>query len=80
MTFSVDENPGEIEPFLKAHGYTFPVILARQYVESVAGPYTIPQNWIVDGKGTLREKSVGFDAGIEDWAEKMAQRTALIAH
>jgi thiol-disulfide isomerase/thioredoxin len=80
MTFSVDENPGEIEPFLKAHGFTFPVILARHYVESVAGPYTIPQNWIVDGKGTLREKSVGFDAGIEDWAEKMAQRTALIAH
>jgi tetratricopeptide (TPR) repeat protein len=30
MTFSVDENPGELEPFLKTNGYTFPVILARQ--------------------------------------------------
>ena len=80
MTFSVDENPGELEPFLKANGYTFPVILARRYVESVAAPYTIPQNWIVDGKGMLLEKSVGFDANITDWANVMAERAARIAH
>ena len=80
MTFSVDENPGELEPFLTAHGYTFPVILARRYVESVAGQYTIPQNWIVNAEGTLREKSVGFDAGIADWAGKMAQKAGLVAH
>jgi hypothetical protein len=76
MTFNVDENPGELEPFLKTNGYTFPVILARQYVESVAAPLTIPQNWILDGKGTLREKSLGFDANLTDWAEEMASRVA----
>jgi hypothetical protein len=40
-------------------------------VESVAAPLTIPQNWIVDGKGTLREKRLGFDANITGWAEEM---------
>jgi thiol-disulfide isomerase/thioredoxin len=80
ITFSVDENPGALEPFLKANGYTFPVILARRYVESVAAPYTIPQNWIVDGKGTLREKSLGFDGRITDWAKEMAERAARVAH
>ena len=80
VTFSVDENLGELEPFLKANGYTFPVILARQYVERVAGPYMIPQNWIVDGEGTLREESGGFDANITDWAKEMAERAARVAH
>ena len=79
VTFSVDENPGAVEPFLKANSYTFPVILARRYVESIAAPYTIPQNWIVDGKGMLREKSVGFDGRITDWAEEMAERAARLA-
>jgi hypothetical protein len=76
----VDENPGELEPFLKANGYTFPVILARQYVNSIAAPYMIPQNWIVDGNGTLREKSAGFDAYRTDWAQEMAERAAQLAH
>jgi thiol-disulfide isomerase/thioredoxin len=80
MTFSVDENPGELEPFLKANGYTFPVILARQYVDRIAAPYMIPQNWIVDSKGMLREESGGFDANIADWAKEMAERTARVAH
>jgi thiol-disulfide isomerase/thioredoxin len=80
VTFSVDENPGDLAPFLKANGYTFPVVLARQYVESVAGPYMIPQNWIVDREGTLREESGGFDANITDWPKEMAERAARVAH
>ena len=72
----MDENPGELEPFLKSNGYTFPAILARRYVESGAARYTIPQNWIVDGKGMLREKSIGFDGRITDWAKEMAARAA----
>ena len=73
LTFSVDENPGELEPFLKENGYTFPVVLARKYVESVVGPYLVPQNW-------LREKSVGFDSKIADWPKDMAARVALIGN
>jgi hypothetical protein len=34
----------------------------------------------VDGKGTLREKSVGFDANITDWAKEMSEKAARVAH
>ena len=80
VVMSVDENPGELTPFLAANGYTFPVVRAREYVQSVAGPYTIPQNWIVDGTGTLREKSVGFDPRTADWVDRMGAKTLEFAH
>jgi thiol-disulfide isomerase/thioredoxin len=80
VVLSVDENPGELSPFLAANGYTFPVIRAREYVESVTGPFTIPQNWIVDSKGTLREKSVGFDSRMADWPGRMAEKAIEAAH
>lgn len=76
----MDENPGELQPFLAANGYTFPVVLAREYVESVVGPFTIPQNWIVDGAATLRERSIGFDSRIADWPARMAERTLTAGH
>ena len=75
MVLSVDENPGELSPFLAANGYTFPVVRAHDYVESVTRPFNIPQNWIVDKAGTLREKSVGFDSRMADWPEHMAEKT-----
>jgi hypothetical protein len=40
----------------------------------------VPQNWIVDGNGVLREKSVGFDSKIADWPKDMAARVALIGN
>ena len=48
---------------------------AREYVESVTRPFNIPQNWIVDKAGTLREKSVGFDSRMADWPEHRAEKT-----
>jgi len=55
------------------------VVLARQYAESIVGPIGMPQNWIVDGKGTLREKSLGFDPKIADWPKEMAEKAAQLA-
>jgi thiol-disulfide isomerase/thioredoxin len=75
MALSVDENPGEVRPFLEANGYTFPVILARSYIKRIAGS-AIPQSWIVDPAATLREKSSGFDSALADWPGKMAERIA----
>lgn len=79
VVMSVDENPGALAPFLATNGYTFPVVRAREYVESVIGPFTVPQNWIVDRSGTLREKSVGFDSRIADWPGRMAEKTMEVA-
>lgn len=54
---------------------TFRVVRARDYFESVTRPFNIPQNWIADKAGTLREKSVGFDSRMADWPEHMAEKT-----
>jgi thiol-disulfide isomerase/thioredoxin len=81
ITFNVDDNPGVIEPFLKANGYTFPVIaLTQAYVDGITQPPSNPQNWIVDQNATLRERSLGFDSTIADWAKAMAERVAPSSH
>ncbi|MGA3018314.1 MAG: TlpA disulfide reductase family protein [Bryobacteraceae bacterium] len=62
LTFNVDENPGVVGPYMSEHGFTFPVVLAHDYVDNILKVDTIPRNWIVDGQGTLRfERQAGFD-------------------
>jgi glutaredoxin len=47
ITLNVDENPGELEPFLKSRKYTFPVVMAagnpvlsgRKAMDSNSGPW-----------------------------------------
>jgi thiol-disulfide isomerase/thioredoxin len=49
LTFSIDEDFGQVVPFMKEKGFTFPVLPAFAWS---AGLVTgIPQNWIVDAKG-----------------------------
>jgi thiol-disulfide isomerase/thioredoxin len=74
ITLNLDENPGQLEPFLKEHRFTFPIVMARHYVEDFSGPFSIPQNWLVDRAGTLQQKSVGFDAKIVDWPKQILDR------
>jgi thiol-disulfide isomerase/thioredoxin len=74
ITFNLDENPGELQPFLTERHYTFPVVMARLYVEDFSGPFTIPQNWLVDRAGTLQQKSVGFDTKAVDWPKLMLEK------
>lgn len=76
ITLNLDENPGEVQPFLTAHHYTFPVVPARSYVLDFAGSFTIPENWLVDSAGMLQQKSVGFDAKAQDWPKQMLEKLA----
>jgi thiol-disulfide isomerase/thioredoxin len=69
LTFNIDENLGLVAPFLKEKGYTFPVLPARGFVTSLLGDYGIPQNWIVDPKGTWRWVGGGFDPRDPNWME-----------
>jgi hypothetical protein len=71
---NLDENPGQVAPFLKSNGNTFPVVFARQYVEDLLGPFTIPQNGVVKRDAVVREKSVGFDAALPDWPKQMLEK------
>jgi len=74
ITLNADQNPGEVQPFLTEHHYTFPVVLARRYLEHFPGSFPIPQNWMVDRAGILQQKSVGFDTSIVDWPKQMLEK------
>jgi thiol-disulfide isomerase/thioredoxin len=77
ITLNVDENPGEVEPFLKSRKYTFPVIAgARKYVEGVMGRFMIPMNWMVDRSGVLDQKSNGYEQRTPDWPAQMLEKLA----
>ena len=43
-----------IEPFLKQHGFSYPVLPAEGFVTKMLDLVYIPQNWIVDPKGEWR--------------------------
>lgn len=72
LTLSMDENPGLIEPFVKEHKFTFPVLPAFSFVEDTLHVLGIPQNWIVDANGVVRQKEIGFEAS-DNWENWMAE-------
>jgi len=74
LTFDIDQDLGTVAPFLKDKGYTFPVVPAYTMVNNLLDDYvTIPQNWIVDTKGTWLWTQIGYgDEG--DWAQTMTQK------
>jgi hypothetical protein len=77
ITLNIDENPGEVEPFMKSRNYTFPVVLsARKYVEGVTEHFTIPMNWLVDRSGVVEQKSNGFESKAADWPKQMLEKLA----
>ncbi|HEV8042507.1 MAG TPA: TlpA disulfide reductase family protein [Bryobacteraceae bacterium] len=78
ITLNVDENPGEIEPFMKSRKYTFPVITgARKYVEDITGHFfSIPMNWLVNQSAVIEQKSLGFESKPADWPKQMLEKLA----
>ncbi len=70
LTFNVDENPGLVGPFLKENKYTFPVMSASFYMDTVVPSLGIPLNWIVDRDGIVRQESLGFGE-VEKWEEQV---------
>jgi thiol-disulfide isomerase/thioredoxin len=73
LTFNIDEELGLVEPHLKEKGYTFPVLTAYNFVMSLLDSIGIPQNWIIDPKGSWRWTQFGFGGGA-DWVESMIER------
>jgi thiol-disulfide isomerase/thioredoxin len=60
LTFDIDEDPGQVAPYLKDKGYTFPVLPAYSTVVSLLDGFAIPQNWVVDPQGNWRWKQIGY--------------------
>jgi len=48
-----------VASFLKGRGLTFPVLLAKEFVDQVRPDGGIPRNWIVVA-GVVRSGDVGF--------------------
>lgn len=75
LTFNIDEDLGLVAPYLKEKGYTFPVLPAYSTVVSLLDGYAIPQNWIVDPKGTWRWTQIGYGGGTDaDFSKEMLER------
>ncbi len=62
LTLSIDENPGQIGPFMHEHKFTLTVLPAYSYAVDTLKVFVIPENWIVDANGVVRLKGIGFDA------------------
>ena len=71
ITLNMDDNPGLIAPFMKEHQLSFTVLPAYSYVTDTLKVFGIPQNWIVDYRGVVRLKGLGYDS-TEKWETGMA--------
>lgn len=75
LTFNIDEDLGLVAPYLKEKGYTFPVLPAFSTVVSLLDGFAIPQNWIVDTKGTWRWSQIGYGGGTDaDFEKEMGEK------
>lgn len=70
VTFNVDDEIGKVALYMKENHYTFPVLLAKNYVDDLIPMLSIPRNWVVDAKGKWRWEQIGF-GGVEKWQEDM---------
>lgn len=70
ITFNLDENPGQIQPFLKEHELSLVVIPLSSVLATTLITGGIPQNWIVDQQNVVRMKSIGYEKS-QQWATEV---------
>jgi thiol-disulfide isomerase/thioredoxin len=74
LALDIDEDTGQVAPYVKDRGYTFPVIPAYALVNDALDWYVpIPQNWIIDSNGKWLWTQFGFDP-VDDWAQVMTRK------
>ncbi len=66
ITFNVDDQIGDVAPYIKENYYTFPVLLAKDYADELMPVLSIPRNWIVDPQGKWEWEQTGFNTE-EKW-------------
>lgn len=65
LTIDNDQNPGDVPPWMKQKGFTFPVLLDDGYVEKVV-VHVFPTTWFLDREGRKVFEKVG-------WSEKLVE-------
>ena len=79
LTFNLDGDLGLVAPWLKEKSYAFPVLPAYSIVVSLFNGYAIPQNWIIDPKGTWRWTQIGYGGGTDaDFSKDMLEHLESI--
>ncbi len=71
LTLSVDDNPGLIEPFLRARHYTFPALIGGPGSVSKWADNGIPLTYVVDREGMIVRQQLGFGGDGERWTSDM---------
>ena len=72
LTFNVDQEIGSVAPYVKKAGYTFPVLLAKDFVYPLVASESIPRNWIVSAEGKWLLEEADFNAA--EWPDRVLQR------
>ncbi len=65
LTINTDEDPGDVPPWMKERGYTFPVLLDNGYVTK-AGLEVFPTTWVLDRDGRKVFEKRGFAENLLD--------------
>jgi thiol-disulfide isomerase/thioredoxin len=58
LSFNIDENPGEVLPYMRKQGYAFPVLAAFSYPDVQS---FVPRTWIIDKQGHWTWVKNGYD-------------------
>jgi len=77
----MDENPGVVAPYMTEKGFTFPALLALDYLRQELGVVAIPASWIVDSTLTRRFVQQGFDSSAAevDWIADVEERIETLS-
>ena len=81
LTMNVDKSRSDVDAFLSKNGYTFPVVLAYEYVQTKLRTSGFPRNWVLDANAVWRFDEVGYRDGDGDWvanAERMIEETRTV--
>jgi thiol-disulfide isomerase/thioredoxin len=75
LTFNVDDQIGDVAPYMAEHKYTFPVLLAADYVSDVLPVVGIPRLWIVDATGKWRWEQLGMSTDDDaKWEKQLLEK------
>ena len=77
ITFNVDEEIGNVLPYMNENHYTFPVLFASRYVNDLLESLSIPRNWIVDSKGRWQWEQFGF-GNADKWQDEMMRKLKAV--
>jgi thiol-disulfide isomerase/thioredoxin len=74
LTFNVDNEEGNVAPYMAEHKYTFPVLLAADYMSEAFPEVGFPRLWIVDATGKWRWEQAGLTTDDAKWEKQLLEK------